>query len=71
MSESREKTIEEMKEEFLSQILCLVNYWNNQSKGSTHDKLDGLAFSILSILDGCTILPAYSLSPSAIRGITE
>lgn len=62
MNQSREKTVEEMKEELLNHILCLVDYWNNQS-GTTHDKLDGLAFSILSILDGCTILPAYSVIP--------
>lgn len=63
ISKSRELTEEEMREQFLIGIHDRVEYWNNQ-KSDTLDKLEGLAFSILSMIDGCSMdLPGYNLSP--------
>ena len=70
MDESREKTIEEMKEELANHIYALVNYWEKQPR-TTHEKLDGLAFSILAMLDGCTVLPSYKVSPIMVEGDKE
>lgn len=63
VSESREFTEEEMREQFLIGIHNRIEYWNNQ-RSDTLDKLEGLAFSILSMIDGCSMdSPGYSLIP--------
>lgn len=47
----------------LSQIWTLVDYWDRtvaqpgDGVSATRDRLEGLAFSILSMLDGCGGLP--------------
>lgn len=48
---SKEKTTEEIREEFLSQIWHLLNYWSELDL-KEREKMEGLAFSILGILDG-------------------
>lgn len=48
---SKVKSKAEIRDEFLSHIKDLVNYWdsiNDSNKG----KLEGLAFSIMSTIDG-------------------
>jgi len=60
---SREKTVEEVREEFLEHIRGLVNYWDGVENYTTKDKLQGLAFSILTTLDGCTDLPSFIVAP--------
>jgi hypothetical protein len=67
---SRAKTEQEMQEEFLKQVKSLVKYWDSQDM-SSEQKLDGLAFSILTIIDGDTLLPAYSLIPLTTKEDTE
>jgi len=57
-----ELTEEQVRENFLSQIHALVRYWNNQNEDDI-GKLEGLAFSILSILDGSSVLPSFTVSP--------
>lgn len=49
---SREKNIKEIKKEFVNYIHELVEYWNNNEKKTVKEKLNGLAFSILVLLDG-------------------
>lgn len=63
---SRAYTKDEMREEFLEQIRILVNYWGGDSDNkvkekTSKEKLDGLAFSILNIFDGSTVLPAFDI----------
>lgn len=61
---SKEKSVEEIREEFLSHVHNLVDYWNNVDERSTKEKLSGLAFSILSTLDGCSAeLPSFIVAP--------
>lgn len=60
---SRPYTSEEIKEQFLEHIHDLIEYWEMESrtKGSK-EKLEGLAFSILSMLDGCSgDMPAFEV----------
>lgn len=46
---------EEIEDNFLAHIHTLVDYWENESRTKTSkEKLNGLAFSILSMLDGCS-----------------
>jgi len=60
---SRAYTPEEVRTQVIDNIKSLVNYWEGQANTS-HEKLDGLAFSILSMIDGNGELPAFDLIPS-------
>lgn len=58
MSTPRAKTAEEARKDFLDHIRHLVQYWANRP-----DALNGLAFSILSAIDGSSAaLPAFTLT---------
>ncbi len=58
---SKAKTVDEVKEEFLSQVKCIAHYWANLPDKTSLERCDGVAFSILNILDGCSSLPAFDL----------
>lgn len=62
---SRQMTEKEVRDKLLKEICGLVDFWDKEAKGrSTHGKLDGLAFSILSLLDGSHVdLPAFIVAP--------
>jgi hypothetical protein len=66
MSESREYTRKEVKDQFLQHVRRLINYWETVDKEmSSIKKLEGLAFSILATIDGCGVgLPGFILSPN-------
>lgn len=57
----REYTAEETRDKFLKHVHALVDYWENESRAPTsRAKLSGLAFSIMSALDGGTLgLPGF------------
>ena len=68
MSETQEEprayTAEEMRAQFLSVVRGYVDYWENLPGKSVHERLEGLAFSILVVLDGeavdfpgCDVIP--------------
>jgi hypothetical protein len=66
--ESREKTTEEIREEFLKHVRSLINYWDKvegkDSPKTQKDRLDGLAFSIMVALDGGAMaLPGFIVAP--------
>ena len=59
-----EKTCDEVRDEFLSHVRSLCAYWENADERTLREKLDGLAFSILSAIDGSAAsLPAFILAP--------
>lgn len=58
---SRAKTAEEVRVELIEQIKCISSYWTNIPEKSDKDRCEGVAFSILNILDGCSSLPAFDL----------
>ena len=64
---SREKTVDEMREEFLNHIRLLIDYWDQvEGQKTTKDRLAGLAFSILVTLDGgAGDLPGYLVIPNS------
>ena len=67
---SREKTVDEMREEFLSRVRILIDYWAEvggpDSPKTTKDRLAGLAFSMLVTLDGgAADLPGYLIIPNS------
>lgn len=55
-----DKTAEELREEFLDYIRSYIGYWlvQNMREG---EKLQGMAFSILNMIDGTTDLPPMDL----------
>lgn len=61
---TREKTEEEVRNEFVEHVRQMAEYWN--SVGETKkDALDGLAFSILVAIDGDSVaLPSFILAPN-------
>ena len=65
MNEPRASTECEVRAEFLSHVHLLANYWATLPYKSAQERCDGLAFSILSMIDGCNAgLPAFEISLS-------
>ena len=62
---ARELTENEVRDRLLKQIWATVEYWEKESRATeTRDKLSGLAFSILAMLDGSNInIPAFVVAP--------
>lgn len=62
---SKEYTKEEVQEKVINHILHLIEYWDeNDQTPETVDKLEGLAFSILSMFDGSTMdIPQFIIAP--------
>lgn len=58
---SRAKTVEEVRKEFLDQVRVIASYWASLPDKSDSDRCDGVAFSILNILDGTSSMPAFDL----------
>lgn len=69
MNDSRERTTEEVRQEFIEHIRCMVDYWERvklePERGTTdaRRRLRGLAHSILVTLDGRSNLPAFIVAP--------
>jgi hypothetical protein len=59
---SRELTEEECRKQFLDQVRTYIDHWSHKNT-SVEDKLKGLAFSIMVILDGGTNLPGFAVIP--------
>ena len=60
---SREYTNEEIQQNFIAEIKKYVNYWATQPQLSVQEQCDGVAFSILNILDGTSELPGFIVAP--------
>lgn len=62
---SRMRTVDEVRDEFLHTVWDYIDYWNRVDNGYlTKERLAGLAFSILVILDGESVLPGFEVIPS-------
>lgn len=61
---SREYTQEEVQEQFMRYIANLVKYWARIHKNDAEQALSGMAFSFLSMLDGCAMdMPRFLVVP--------
>ena len=49
---SRAVTKEEMREDFLKQVRNIVDWWKNESRVDVDGRIEGVAFSILVLIDG-------------------
>lgn len=64
-----EFTEEEMLIKFLKQLKSIRNYWAkaklDPERDNLEERMDGLCFSFLSLLDGCQIdMPAFEVVPT-------
>lgn len=58
-------TEEEVRQQFLDHIRIIRDYWLNLPDKTEAEKMDGLCFSFLTLIDGCGMsLPAINLSLS-------
>ena len=55
-------TKEEMREKVLAHARHLAHYWANTDENSVLGKCEGVAFSMLCMIDGVSGLPAMDLS---------
>lgn len=63
----REKTKDEIQKEFIKHIKILINYWDEETTLTSKAKLNGLAFSILAMLDGtCDSICGFIVAPLTI-----
>lgn len=69
---SKAYTRDEVKAMFQSHVRDLVRYWEccavselraHSGQSELHERLEGLAFSIMTTLDGCTGLPKFAVIP--------
>lgn len=64
---SRELTTDEARDQLVAHVRDMIAYWEAQP-GSSRSQLEGLAFSILVILDGETMLPGFKVACCAEHG---
>lgn len=71
--EPRQYTQAEMMLMFLNHLKGIRDYWLNEDRRpDTADKMDGLCFSFLSMLDGSSIdIPAMEIVPTPHPGDAE
>lgn len=69
---SRQLNEEEIQEKFLNHVRFMVEYWGEGLDELGKSKLRGLAFSILSAIDGCSSeLPPFILTPLCTKSDVE
>lgn len=62
---ARAYTPEEVREQFIQKVYVLMNYWSTIPGQTKESACDGLAFSLLAMLDGSNIdFPAVDMSPA-------
>lgn len=62
---NREYTAEEVRQQVLEHVNNMVSYWSTHPGITVEERCDGVAFSVLSMLDGCAGLPAFRVSVKA------
>lgn len=58
------KTKEEVRDEFVSSVKGVANYWARLEGKTDKEKCEGTAFSILTLIDGCADMCALDISLS-------
>lgn len=61
---AREYTPEEIEAEFIRHVKGMVQYWDSLDNKTQAERLEGLAYSILGMLDGIVgDVPAFIVAP--------
>lgn len=64
MEQPRELSRDEVQKKFLDYVRNCIDWWEHETRvTSIHDKLEGLAFSIMVALDGESTLPGFIVAP--------
>ena len=59
---SREKTKEEVRQEFIDMVKARTHYWATAKGDMTvQERCEGVAFSLMNIFDGTSGLPAFDI----------
>lgn len=58
---SKARTPEELRENLLAHCRWLANYWAKERPHDVKAACEGVAFSILTYLDGCSSSPSFDL----------
>lgn len=61
---SKEYTKEEVRQKFLELVWNCIDCWYHLPGKTCLDRMEGLAFGMLVILDGGTSLPGFIVAPS-------
>lgn len=61
-NENRAYTREEVRALFLTKVATIAEYWGEVAK-TPQEAADGAVFSILSLLDGCSMFPKFQVVP--------
>ncbi len=61
--EPRAYTPEEVREQILTHMRGIAKYWATVDHRPCIEKVEGAMFSVLTMLDGATDLPAFDLTP--------
>jgi len=57
--------LKQVRERFLKYISETVDYWHARREQSEIERMNGLVFSILSLLDGCAVdMPGFLVVPN-------
>lgn len=65
MKKTKELTTDEIRKRFLEHIHEIIDYWQKQPNTSEAEKVSGVAFSILVMLDGGSMnLPEFIIAPN-------
>lgn len=59
----REYTTDEVRKQFLELVWTYIGYWGRLPGKTPRERLEGLAFSMLVILDGGSALPGFIVVP--------
>jgi hypothetical protein len=64
MAKARALTADEAKDKFLTRVSGYVDYWATLPGKTQRERLEGLAFSLMAILDGgASDLPGFTVKP--------
>lgn len=61
---SRAYTIEEVRDDFLCTVRQMAKNWADLPDKTNRERCDGLAHSILVLVDGCAGMPGFTMTPS-------
>lgn len=62
---SRQYTTDEIRTKFLELVWSYIDYWDKLPDKPTRERLEGLAFGMLVILDGGSIeIPGFLVTPA-------
>lgn len=55
---------DEIREQVLDHLADMLHYWETLPDKTLHERMDGLVFSVLTMLDGCTMtVPGFKVIP--------